>query len=217
MNRSSTATRMTAGPSDFLRTLHNTERLALHATIYTWASEHTQPGWVLDLGCEYGFGSLLIAETNPKLKVLGMDLDFTALGYSEGIPNKTKTPRVNASGHKLPIESERFSGVYLINLLHLVEEPAVVLSEAWRSLKPGGVAIVSIPQIDNMEAGLGSSPLIKQLKLELEGLFSEVIYPDQIHGQLPSFPARTFRLDERSSTWIAFCRKNQFEKELVVL
>jgi SAM-dependent methyltransferase len=167
-----------------------------------------RPGWVLDLGCEYGFGSLLIAETNPKLQVLGMDLDFSALGYSQGVPYKEKIPWVNASGHKLPIASESFSGVYLINLLHLVEDAVAVLSEARRALKSDGVAILSIPQNDSQESGQRRSPLIKQLELEINDLFSEVTYPNKICGQLPSFPSQTFLLDQQASPWIAFCRKN---------
>jgi ubiquinone/menaquinone biosynthesis C-methylase UbiE len=168
-----------------------------------------QPGWVLDLGCEYGFGSLLIAETNPNLQVLGMDLDFSALGYSQGImPSNEKIPWINASGHKLPIASESFSGVYLINLLHLVEDMTAVLSEARRALKSEGVAILSIPQNDSLETGQSRFPLIKQLELEINDLFSEVVYPNKICGQLPSFPPQTFLLDKQASTWIAFCRKN---------
>ena len=208
MISSSTPAKINAGPSKFWRALNDTERLALHATIYTWAAEQMRPGWVLDLGCEYGFGSLLIAETNPNLQVLGMDLDFSALGYSQDVPCKEKIPWVNASGHKLPIASESFSGVYLINLLHLVEDTAAVLSEARRALKSEGVAILSIPQNDSQETGQSRSPLIKQLELEINDLFSEVIYPNKICGQLPSFPPQTFLLDQQASIWIAFCRKN---------
>lgn len=188
--------------------MHDTERLALHATIYTWAARQIQPGWVLDLACEYGIGSLLIAETNPKLSVLGMDLDLPALGYSLGIPDKKKIPWVNASGYKLPIASESLTGICLINLLHLVENTTAVMLEASRTLKPGGVAVLSLPQADSWEKGQSRSPLIKQLSLEMECLFSEVIYPNEIYGQLPSYPPQTFVLEKLVSPWIAFCRKN---------
>jgi ubiquinone/menaquinone biosynthesis C-methylase UbiE len=205
--KSTIPTRISVRPSKIWGVLHNSRRLTLHATIYTWAAEQMQPGWVLDLGCEYGFGSLLIAETNPNLQVLGMDLDFSALGYSQDVPCKEKIPWINASGHKLPIVAESFSGIYLINLLHLMEDTATVLSETRRVLKSNGVAILSIPQNDSQEIGQSRSPFIKQLELEINDLFSEVIYPNKICGQLPSFPPQTFLLDQQASPWIALCRK----------
>jgi SAM-dependent methyltransferase len=214
MDRSVPA-RRDAGSSQFWGTMHATKRLALHATIYTWAAVQLQPGWVLDLGCEYGFGSLLIAETNPGLQVLGMDLDFSALGYSQGLPAMSNISRVNASGYKLPIASESFSGIYLINLLHLVDDPVPVLSEASRALKPGGAAIVSIPLEGSGEAR-HSSRLIERLELEIKDLFSEVIYPKKITGQLPSYKLRTFLLDEQAMTWIAFCRKTCLAEDYAV-
>jgi SAM-dependent methyltransferase len=199
---------VTAGRSKFWRALHDTERLALHATIYNWSARQIQPGWVLDLGCEYGIGSLLITEANPKLSVLGIDLDFPALCYSQGIPYKETIPWVNASGYKLPIASESLTGICLINLLHRVKNTDAVLSEAWRVLRSGGAAVLSLPPNDYLEKGQCRSFLIKQLGSEMEDLFSEVIYPNEIFGQFPSFPPQSFVLDKQASPWIAFCRKN---------
>ena len=179
----------------------------MHAAIYTWAAVQMRPGWVLDLGCEYGFGSLLIAEANPEVQVLGLDLDFSALGYSQGLPFKEKFPWVNASAHKLPVASGSLSGVYLINLLHLVENTAAILSEARRALRSGGLAVLSIPRAGSGETAQDNSR-IEHLELEINAQFPEVIYPNKICGKVPCFPPQTFLLDQQASAWIACCRKN---------
>jgi SAM-dependent methyltransferase len=207
------STRKSPGLSKFWKALHNSPHLTLHATLYTWAAENMQPGWVIDLGCEYGFGSLLIADINPKLRVLGMDLDFTALCYSQDMPGKEKIPWINANGFKLPIASGIISGVYLINLLHLTEEPGTMVSEVRRVLNSEGVAIVSIPQRDTRESNQHRSQFIDRLKKELTDQFPEVICPSSIRGRIPSFPPQSFNLDQADSTWTAICLKtNKLEK-----
>jgi len=194
--------------SAFWQTIYDSERLALHAALYTWPAGQIQPGWVLDLGSECGFGSALIAETNPNLQVLGIDLDLPALRYARTMTARQRALQVNASAFRLPVASESFSGIYAINLLHLLEEPCEALFEVWRTLKSGGAAIISVPWEDNGEAGPCHSWPLGQLALRIADLFSDVICPHEICGQLPSFPVQSFRLGEGASSWVALCRKN---------
>jgi SAM-dependent methyltransferase len=200
-------TNINAGLSHYWTALHDTERLALHAILYTWAAGQTLPGRVIDLGCEYGFGSLLLAETNPMLQVLGLDLDLAALQYSQNLLINPGHYQVNADASKLPIASQSLSGAYLINLLHMVKEPGRVLSEVRRTLKVGGVAIISIPGEDPGKTGLSSLRLIQDLEFELNELFSQVVYPQEIYGQIPSFPPQSFPIGQQDSSWVACCRK----------
>ena len=194
--------------SKFWKALHDSSYLTLHAIIYTWAAEQILPGWVLDLGCEYGLGSLLIFKTNPKLQVLGIDLDFPALRYSHDMLYMGRIPRINASAFTLPFASESFSGICMINLLHLVEDTSIVLYEVKRVLKSGGVAILSIPQEESSQIGQSRFSFIKQLEIEISSIFQEIIYPNEIYGKLPSLPSQTFRLERKALVWIALCRKN---------
>lgn len=189
----------------FWRALHDDDRLALHSTIYTWPAAQMQDGWVLDLGCEYGIGSLLIAESNPKLQVFGLDVDLPALRYSQRESSGGSIPWVNADASALPLASESLSGIYLINLLNLVEEPARILSEVWRTLKPAGIAVIGVPREADRPADRADT---QQLAAEIEALFAEVLYPEAISGTIPSFPSRSFRLNEPTSPWIAICRKD---------
>jgi SAM-dependent methyltransferase len=168
---------------------------------------------VLDLGCEYRIGSLLIAETNPRLHVLAMDVDLPALRYSRGVPKDGRVPRINADACELPMSSESVSGIYLVNLLNLVEEPERILSEVWRVLRPGGVAIMAIPADSALEQDspvLGSTA---RLTSRIEALFAEVNYPDAICGSIPTFASRSFRVNQPNKPWIAYCRKDGILEE----
>jgi SAM-dependent methyltransferase len=185
---------------DIWKTLHDDENLALHAAMYTWPARRIERGRVLDLGCEAGFGSLLISNANDGLKVVGIDLDLAALRYSRNMVGKRGVLCVQADANGLPVATESFSGIYLIHLLHLVEEPGRILSEARRALVPGGLAIVSAPGDEARLAG--------QLKSAMHGEFAEVFYPDEIRGQLSHYPAQTFRMDRWASAWMAVCRKD---------
>lgn len=198
---------MNANISTYWTALHNTQLLALHASIYTWAAEETAPGWVLDVGCEYGFGGLLIAQANTKLQVLELDIDLAAVQYTQHFPFQIRGPRVNADASDLPVVTEGFTGIYLINLLHMVKEPIRILSEVKRALKPGGVAVLSIPLESPSEPTSDSSKLIQEVQSEINRSFSVVIYPQEIHGHIPSFPPQSFLLDQHNSIWIALCRK----------
>ncbi len=193
-------------PNDpgFWKTVHDDAWLALHAALYTWPAGFVLPGRVLDLGSEYGFGSLLISNGNRSLQVLSMDLDAAGLRYASGVSGKEKISRVNGDASRLPVASESFTGIYLIHLLHLVDNPERVVREAWRALKPAGVAIVSTPQDSSGNGG----QQVEALKSELNRRFSEVLYPDQIRGELPSFRPQDFRLDGQAPAWLAICRKN---------
>jgi SAM-dependent methyltransferase len=186
--------------------LRDSENMALHAAMYSWPAERIPPGWVIDLGCEYGIGSLLIAEANPALRVTGVDVDLPVLRYSRETLLAEGMLRVNGDGFRLPMASESVSGIYLINLLHLVPEPEGVLFETWRTLMFGGVAIIGLPREELRQAdprGFAAT----ELASHIESLFSEVFIPSEICGHIPALPTRSFALDQKTSPWIACCTK----------
>jgi SAM-dependent methyltransferase len=193
--------------------LQDQERLALHATVYTWPAAQIPAGWLLDLGCEYRIGSLLIAETNPKLHVMAMDLDLPALRYPRGAPKDARIASINADARELPLASESVGGIYLVNLLNLVEEPERILSEVWRVLRPGGVAIMAIPADSAREQDSPVSGSAARLTSRIHSLFAEVDYPDAICGSIPTFASRSFRVNQPNKPWIAYCRKDDILEE----
>lgn len=102
--------------------------------------EVTSDSSVIEIGCGTGIVSLGIA---PHVnKVIGVDLSPKMITQAEnkaqinGIQNVTFR---KADAYSLPFEDESFDVVLLTNLLHIVAEPASVLQEARRLLRPDGV------------------------------------------------------------------------------
>ncbi len=193
--------------AEIWKTVQDDDRLALHAALYTWPAAEISPGWVLDLGCEYGFGSLLITQSNPSLQVASMDLDVAGLQYSRTLSGKGRTVQVQGDAHHLPVASECFTAIYLIHVLHLVNGRDRVLSEVRRALKPGGLAIVSVPTSESDNIVESRDEQAGAIKAALDEFFPDVLCPDEIRGQLPSLPSKVFRLDAQASAWLALCRK----------
>ena len=101
---------------------------------------------VLDLGCGSGFFARLLAEkVKPTGQVTGVDVaeDAVALaiGLSRSFPADLLMFRP-ADGQALPFEDETFDSVACISVLEFCEDPALVLYEAHRVLRPGGRLLV---------------------------------------------------------------------------
>ena len=94
---------------------------------------------MLDIGCGTGF-ILKIAE--PFFRELhGVDLTPAMLAKVELSP---KIQVSNASAESLPFENGRFNLVTAYSFLHHVEDAFVVLREACRVLKSGGICYVDL-------------------------------------------------------------------------
>ena len=103
---------------------------------------------VLDIGC--GDGGLL--ETlSPKSNYTGIDISPTQLAYFKSVlpqlrkqhPGKISLKLGDAKN--LPFQTSTFDLVLACDVLEHVLEPQTTLHEIKRVLKPGGVALFSIP------------------------------------------------------------------------
>jgi SAM-dependent methyltransferase len=101
-----------------------------------WVPRATE---VLDLGCNSGaFGVRLIAQ---QCRVAGVDLalDLLRTAAARGVA------AIRAFAERLPLTDESFDAVICGELLEHSLDPAVILREAVRVLRPGGVLVGSIP------------------------------------------------------------------------
>lgn len=92
---------------------------------------------VLDIGCGGGFLTNELALHGHE--VWGIDL---SLGSLETAKERDATKKVHyerASAYELPYERAQFDVVCAMDLLEHVEQPAQVIKEASRVLKPGGL------------------------------------------------------------------------------
>jgi ubiquinone/menaquinone biosynthesis C-methylase UbiE len=105
------------------------------------SSHHT----IAECGCGTGSGIHLLQQHYPKLsKILANDISEVMLSKAK-TKNFTNTDFFLASNEELPYESSSCDR-YISNLtLHFVENPQKMLAEAWRVLKPSGIAVFSVP------------------------------------------------------------------------
>jgi SAM-dependent methyltransferase len=99
---------------------------------------------VLDVGCAFGYGTAaLMGRGDSRRIVIGVERDARHLSEARRLfPWLTL---VRADAVSLPIGDGAVDAVVMLDLLEHVAEPELVLGEAHRVLRPGGVIIVSVP------------------------------------------------------------------------
>lgn len=130
---------------------------------------------VLDIGCGTGIISLGIAHCAGH--VTGTDTSQEMIATArrkaeeKGITNAVFR---KAEGTSQPFKSESFDAVLLFNVIHFLEEPARLVEEAKRLVKPRGVIICASDCLAE------PAPLLVRLKVGLQRVLSRV-------GILPFF------------------------------
>lgn len=119
-----------------------------------------RPGWeVLDLGT--GFGPIAFELAHREaVGVTGVDRDPAVLAATRGLVGPlqgwlrpgSRVEMAEASADALPFEDARFDLVTAVLLLQHVRDPAAVVGEMWRVLRPGGVAFAF-----DVDDGLGAT------------------------------------------------------------
>jgi len=98
---------------------------------------------VLETACGTGNGLQLLLERTPATHIIGTDLAQTMLDIVRSKLGDRVSVQI-ADNENLPFEDASFTH-YISNLsLHIVPDPAKMLSEAFRVLKPEGQLAVSV-------------------------------------------------------------------------
>jgi SAM-dependent methyltransferase len=134
-------------------------------------------GRVLDLGCAFGFSTLLLARKGYE--TVGVD---NALRYI--IRARRRHPAgtyLLSSAETLPLEDNSFESVLFLDVLEHVSDQQVVMREIRRVLKPGGTLILSVPH-RGLLGWLDSLNLyVALVRLTHHGLFPQEIAQTGIH------------------------------------
>ncbi|MET7689051.1 class I SAM-dependent methyltransferase [Streptomyces sp. NPDC005483] len=98
---------------------------------------------LLDIAC--GTGIVTRRLLRPERTALGVDRSPRMLGLAaQRVPGGTAC----ADATQLPVASDSVDAVVMVWLLHLLPDPAAVLAEAARVLRPGGVLITTVGKDD---------------------------------------------------------------------
>lgn len=100
-------------------------------------------GDVVDIGCGAGNVARAIAERNPELTVHGVDISRTALELA-----RQAAPELDfrfARAEQLPFADASMSAAVMLDVLEHVDDPAAVLREIRRVLRPGGLFHIVLP------------------------------------------------------------------------
>ena len=103
-------------------------------------ARYADSGPVLDLGC--GTGGVL-AHLGAFGRAYGIDPSAEAAGFCR----ERGLPVALGSGMDLPFADEAFGAVLALDVIEHVEDDVAILREARRVLRPGGVAILTVPAL----------------------------------------------------------------------
>lgn len=113
-------------------------------TIFEWV-DPVDDSVILDIPCGRGFYLNMIRFVS-KAKLIGADLDAEVIHKaSANIGHLNDVTLLRANIYQLPFPDSIFDAVILSEVLEHIEDDVAGLKEAYRVLKPGGVAVITVP------------------------------------------------------------------------
>ena len=111
---------------------------------------------ILEVGC--GRGATLLEFARRGANVVGLDYSEEALAVcrraesQNGIAGQARF--VHGDATNLPFPAESFDFVFSVGLVEHFQDPAAILAEQHRVLRPGGYLLVQVPQKYSLYTGL---------------------------------------------------------------
>lgn len=100
---------------------------------------------VIDIGCGRGFYVNLLSNLNLSLEVFGIDLNEKYLKAAKKGLKRKKVLLKKGNALKLPFETNCFDKVIASEILEHIDKDIMAVEEIYRVLKPGGIALISVP------------------------------------------------------------------------
>jgi ubiquinone/menaquinone biosynthesis C-methylase UbiE len=143
-------------------------------------------GDLLDAGCGTGIEAGNLQRLAPGLRIHGVDISSVSLAGAVARPDAPEARFYQAALERLPFTDSVFDYITAHEVIEHVEDPAVVLREFSRVLKPGGVCAVATPN--------GASWWMEHLRQRVKRAFGRRGAPvGEDHTRSPAFWRREFR------------------------
>ena len=110
-----------------------------------WAIEKYSPNCqsFLEIGCGTGFVLSCVRDTLPLSNIVGSEIFTAGLAFAaERVP---EAELVQMDARNLPYKEE-FDVVSAFDVIEHIDEDVLVLKNLFRSLKPGGLIMITVPQ-----------------------------------------------------------------------
>jgi 2-polyprenyl-3-methyl-5-hydroxy-6-metoxy-1,4-benzoquinol methylase len=121
------------------------ETLELHLARYRFASRFVAGGRVLDCACGVGYGTALLADAERRPdRVLGVDIDPAAVDHARRTYLAAGIEFRCGDGAALD-DPAGFDTIVSLETVEHVAEPAALLGNFARLLRPGGTLVASVP------------------------------------------------------------------------
>jgi len=151
---------------------------AEHVRRYEWARRAMREGVVIDAACGTGYGTALLSHGSAR--AVGVDIHAPAVAFAR---KNYSTVVIEARVEQLPLRTRSADSFVSFETIEHLDDPASLLTEVARVLRPGGLFLVSTP---NANVSHGTNPYhVHELDLtELEKLLDRAGFElGEIAGQ----------------------------------
>jgi SAM-dependent methyltransferase len=120
------------------------ETLRIHMERYRFAAARLSGQHILDMACGCGYGTALLAQSNPDKQVTGVDIDPAAIAYAEEhyrLPNlsyQCADAEIFRAGHK-------FNTIISLETIEHLPRPRHLIAHYAELLAENGRVIASVP------------------------------------------------------------------------
>ncbi len=128
-----------------LEKLNNPQRLQDIPPAYIWSKlNRPKADVLLEIGAGTAFFSVAFLQLAKPSKMYACDVSGVMLNWVHEhiVPNFPGIIPVQSEENSIPLADEIADVVFTINLHHELDNPALILAEAFRTLKPGGTVFI---------------------------------------------------------------------------